>query len=194
MEIKEIYGEFPRLETERLILRKMTRGDAKDMFAYGSDEAVSRYVTWDTHRSMEDTLGFIAFVQQRYKEGEVAPWAIEYKANGRMIGTVDFVFWRPDHQLAEIGYVLNQAYWGKGIMTEAAGELMRLGFEKMDLVRLQARCFVENPGSARVMEKLGMTYEGTQRKGMKAKGRHWDVKTYAILKEDYEKCWNNQGS
>lgn len=55
----------------------------------------------------------------------------------------------------------------------------------MDLVRIQARCFVENIASQRVMEKAGMTYEGTHRKGMCAKNRFWDIKMYAILKEDF---------
>ena len=186
MEIEEIYGDLPRLETERLILRKVTREDAEDIFAYGSDEEVSRYVTWDTHQSMEDSLGFISFIEQQYANKSIAPWAIEFKEDGRMVGTVDFVLWRPKHQLAEMGYVLNKEYWGRGIMTEAAGELVRFGFTQMDLVRIQARCFVENPGSSRVMEKIGMSYEGLMRKGMKAKGRHWDLKTYAILKEDFE--------
>ena len=187
METKEIYGDLPRMETERLVLRRVTDRDADDMFAYGSDEDVSRYVTWDIHRTLKDTKEFIAFIERQYENGDVAPWAVEYKENGRMIGTVDFVIWRPQHHLAELGYVLNKAYWGKGIMTEAAGELMRFGFEKMDLVRIQARCFAENAGSERVMKKLGMTYEGTQRKAMKVKGRHWDLKTYAILREDYER-------
>lgn len=186
MEIKEIYGNLPQLQTERLLLRKITMQDAEDMFAYASDEDVSRYVTWDTHQTIEDSKGFIHFIEQQYDNGALAPWAIEDRESDRMIGTVDFVIWKPQHQLAEIGYVLNKDYWGKGLMTEAAGELLRFGFMEMDLVRVQARCFAENIGSGRVMEKIGMTYEGTQRKAAKIKGTHWDLRTFAILKEEYE--------
>ncbi|MFC7679290.1 GNAT family N-acetyltransferase [Paenibacillus sp. GCM10028914] len=186
MEIEEIYGEPPRFETERLILRKVTMQDAEDMFAYASNDDVSRYVPWETHRTIEDSRGFISFIEQRYDNKAVSPWGIEYKENGRMIGTIDFVLWQPMHQVAELGYVLGKDYWGKGLMSEAAGELLRFGFAKMDLVRIQARCIAENIGSQRVMEKIGMTFEGIQRKGMKNKGIHCDIKTYAILKEDYE--------
>lgn len=185
MEIKDIYGNLPRLETERLILRKVAQRDADAMFAYASNDEVTRYVTWKTHQSREESSGYIATAEQRYEAGEIAPWAIEFKENGNMIGTVDFVAWRPEHQWAELGYVLSPEYWGKGIITEAAGELMRLGFEEMGLVRVQARCFKENGASERVMQKLGMTYEGTLRKMMAFKGRHWDLKMYSILKEEY---------
>jgi [ribosomal protein S5]-alanine N-acetyltransferase len=72
-----------------------------------------------------------------------------------------------------------------GITTEAANELIRFGFDHMELVRIQARCFIKNTGSERVMEKLGMTFEGIVRKGMFAKGKHQDLKLYSILKEEF---------
>lgn len=64
--------------------------------------------------------------------------------------------------------------------------MLKLGFGQMELVRIQARCITENIGSQRVMEKIGMSYEGTLRKGIKIKGQHWDLKLFSILKEDYE--------
>jgi [ribosomal protein S5]-alanine N-acetyltransferase len=185
MKVEEIYKDIPVLETERLILRKITLDDLEDMFEYGSDEEVSRYVTWDTHKTTNDTKDFIEFVLSKYEKGKVAPWGIELKETGKLIGTVDFVSWSPDHNNAEIGYVLSRAYWGMGITTEAAYELIRFGFEHMELVRIQARCFLKNIGSERVMEKLGMTFEGIVRKGMFAKGKHQDLKLYSILKEEF---------
>ncbi|MDZ5471392.1 GNAT family protein [Bacillus sp. 31A1R] len=185
MEIKDIYENLPTLETERLILRKITLEDVEDMFSYGSNEEVSKYVTWNTHQTLADSKGFIEFILNQYEQGKVAPWGIEYKENGQFIGTIDFVWWQPQQKTAEIGYVIHQDYWGKGITTEAAKALIQLGFEKMDLARIQARCFVENIGSERVMEKAGMSYEGTLRKGMFIKGKHQDLKMYAIIDEEY---------
>ena len=111
---------------------------------------------------------------------------IELKESGRLVGTVDFVWWKPEQQSAEIGYVLARDCWGQGLMTEVASALLKLGFGEMDLVRIQARCIEGNIGSQRVMEKIGMSYEGTLRKGIKTKGRHWDLKLYSILKDEYE--------
>lgn len=185
MNIEKIYSDLPILETERLILRKVTKEDIEDMYLYGSDEEVSKYVTWNTHETIADTKGFVEFVLNKYENKQVSPWGIEYKENRKFIGTIDFVWWQPNHKIAEIGYVISKDYWGKGLTTEVAKELVKFGFEEMDLVRVQARCDVENIASARVMEKVGMTFEGIIRKGIFVKGEHRDLKMYSILKEEF---------
>ncbi|MFD4706029.1 GNAT family N-acetyltransferase [Gottfriedia sp. NPDC058432] len=184
MQVEKIFSELPLLETERLILRKLSLNDIEEMFQYGSNEEVSKYVTWDTHKTLSDTRGFIELVINKYNNSQVAPWGIEYKGNGKLIGTVDYVWWDSKHKTAEIGYVISQDYWGKGITTEAVKEVIRFGFTEMDLVRIQARCFVENIGSSRVMEKTGMSFEGIIRQGMFVKGKHQDLKVYSILKDE----------
>lgn len=75
---------------------------------------------------------------------------------------------------------------GRGIVTEAAKAVIAFGFEEMDLVRIQAKCLIENVGSARVMEKVGMSYEGLIRKGLLVKGAHHDLKLYSILREEHK--------
>jgi ribosomal-protein-alanine N-acetyltransferase len=185
MEIESIFGNLPVIETKRLILRKITVEDAEDMFYYGSNDEVSKHVTWHTHQSLSDTKEFIDFILKKYENKELSPWGIELKENGKFIGTIDFVSWQPKHNSAEIGYAISHDYWGKGIMTEAVKAVIKFGFEHMDLVRIQARCFVENIGSARVMEKSGMSFEGITRKGFFAKEKHHDLKTYSILKEEF---------
>ncbi|MFT8322057.1 MAG: GNAT family protein [Bacillus sp. (in: firmicutes)] len=185
MKIEEIYGDLPTLETERLILRKLTPADLEDMYVYGSNPDVTKYVTWDTHQTVSDTNGFLQFILSQYEKKQIAPWGMEYKENSRIIGTIDFVWWHPDQYRAEIGYALSQEYWGKGIMTEAAKEVVQFGFEKMGLTRIQAKCFTENTGSARVMEKAGMTFEGIMRKGIFVKGESLDLKVYSVLKEEF---------
>ncbi len=185
MRVDKIFGDLPLLETERLILRKVTLEDIEDMHQYGSDEEVSKYVTWNTHETISDTKDFVEFVLTKYENKQVSPWGIVYKENGKFIGTIDFVWWQPNHKTAEIGYVISKEYWGKGLTTEVAKEIIKFGFEEMDLVRIQARCDVDNIGSARVMEKAGMSFEGIIRKGIFVKGKHRDIKMYSILKEEF---------
>lgn len=79
MVIGDIYKNLPTLETERLLLRKVTLADTAAMFSYASNEDVAKYVTWDVHRSMSDTERFINFVLNRYNNEEIAPWGIEDK-------------------------------------------------------------------------------------------------------------------
>jgi ribosomal-protein-alanine N-acetyltransferase len=186
MEIEDIYGDLPTIETERLRLRKFHKDDAAAIYDYASNEQVTKYVLWETHQSIKDSEAFLAFALNKYDERDVSPWAIELKRNERMIGTVDFVWWKPKDKTAELGYVLSEPYWGQGIMTEAVNALVEFGFNNMELERIQAKCIAENLSSARVMEKAGLIYEGTHRRAIYVKGAHRDFKVYAIIREDYE--------
>ncbi|MFC4559799.1 GNAT family N-acetyltransferase [Virgibacillus kekensis] len=186
MKIEAIFSDLPILETERLILRKVTSGDAEEMYIYGANPEVSRYVSWNTHSSIADTREFIGFILKQYKNSQLAPWGIEHKESGQFIGTINFLSWNPRHKTAEIGYVLAKKYWGQGLTTEAANAVIRFGFENMELVRVQAKCLVKNIGSQRVMEKSGMSYEGRIRKGMFVKGEHIDLNLYSILREEFK--------
>lgn len=185
MEIHDIYGDLPILETERLIFRKINLKDTKDMYAYCSNPEVAKYVTWHAHRSVTNTKEFIKYIMDQYELKKVAPWGMEFKENGQLIGTIDFVWWQPKNRAAEIGYVLHPDYWGKGIMAEACRKLVSFGFTQMDLIRIQARCVKENIASEKVMQKAGMTFEGTIRKGILLKGKHQDIQLYSILREEY---------
>lgn len=185
MKVVEVFGDLPKLETERLFLRKLRNDDAADIYYYGSNEQVTKYVTWDTYTSIKDAMSFIQFAENRYKEKQFAPWGIVLKDTNKLIGTIDFVSWQPEHKTAEIGYVISEDYWGQGIATEAVKKVIEYGFLNKDIVRIQAFCFVKNIGSARVMEKSGMTFEGILRKKLFIKGIHRDVKVYSILKEEF---------
>jgi [ribosomal protein S5]-alanine N-acetyltransferase len=73
MDIEKIYGNLPTLETERLLLRNITLDDVEAMFSYASNDEVTKYVTWDTHRSLADTKQYIEFVLSRYENKQIAP-------------------------------------------------------------------------------------------------------------------------
>jgi len=179
------------LETERMILRKITRDDLQDMFAYCSDPRMTDYVTWPTHTNPDETMNFIEFVENLYMNGEVAPLGIEDKQSHKLIGTCGFVNWNMNHARAEIGYAIASQYWGQGYMTEAVKAMIRFGFDHK-LVRIEARCHPDNIASARVMEKCGMSYEGILRKHLFAKGKFEDVKMYSIINEELIKKMENE--
>ncbi|MBT2692500.1 GNAT family protein [Bacillus sp. ISL-55] len=184
MRIEDIYENLPQLETERLILRKISLEDIDDIHTYASNPEVSKYVFWEAHKTRAATEEYVKMILALYEEGKIAPWGIHYKEDNKLIGTVDFVSWQPQHKTAEIGYALSMDYWGRGIATEAAKELIRFGMKEMKLVRIQAKALVANKGSERVMEKAGMNFEGILRKFIFIKGAHYDVKMYSIIRED----------
>ena len=177
---------MPTLESDRIVLRRITKDDADDMFAYGCDQDVSRFTTWDFHRTIEDTLKYINFVLTKYENNEPTDWGIVDKKDGKLVGTVGFVYVNSNHFRAEIGYVLSKKYWGQGIMTEAVQEIIGFGFQKLSLNRIEARAEVRNIGSWRVMEKVNMKFEGILRQHLFAKGEFRDLKLYSILADDYK--------
>lgn len=184
MRIEDIFGDLPMLETERTILRKLKIEDLYDMYKYCSDETVSEYTTWYSHQSLDDTKVFIEFILKAYSNNEVAPWGVEDKNTKRLIGTCGFVYWNTTHSRAELGYALSRELWNKGIMSEIVRRIIDFGFKEMNLVRIEARCHPNNIGSARVMEKSGMTFEGILRKHLFAKDQYQDVKMYSIVKDE----------
>lgn len=185
MFISDVFGNLPALETERLILRKLRPEDDRDVFDYASNPEVSKQVVWDTHESIEDSRSFIAAVMELYENGEVATWGIEHRESGKLIGTAGFAYWNIPHARAEIGYALGERYWGRGYMTEAARAMLDFGFNTMGLNRIEARCELENRGSERVMEKIGMSLEGVIRQHMYVKGSYRDLKLYSILRSEW---------
>lgn len=176
--------EIKKIETERLILRKLCLNDANHMFQYTSNPEVSKYTTWHEHKSLEDTTSFLKRILTDYENQKGMTWGIENKENGKLIGTCDFVTWIPELKRAEIGYALSREYWNKGYMTEVVKALILFGFTEMELVRIEAKCRVENIGSAKVMEKSGMKFEGILRKYLLSKGQFYDVKMHSIIKEE----------
>lgn len=184
--VEEVFGKLPALETARLVLRRVRLGDAEDVFAYASDPGVARYLSWETHRSVEDSREFLHSVLERYRRGEPASWGIVYKASGQLVGTggFDAGLW-PEHARAEVGCVVSGEVSGLGLGTEALRAMISFGFKELGLNRIEARCVSGNTASVRIMEKSGMTHEGTAREKEFAKGEFRDVESYAILRREY---------
>lgn len=174
----------PTLETERLILRPLKMRDAQDMYAYAQDPEVSRHVLWEAHKSLRDTRAFLRSAKRQYRSGFPGSCAIEWKASGRMIGTIGFMWINRDYRSAEVGYSLSRDYWNQGIMTEALRAVIAYGFNTLALNRIEAQHECDNPASGKVMENAGMRLEGTLRQRLRNKGRYVDVKLYAILRDD----------
>lgn len=191
--LKEKMNPLPVLTGERIVLRKMEGRDAAGVFAVASDPAVSRFVSWEPHTSVEQSEAFIASELKRAQEGERWSWAITEKERNTFIG---FILLCPakTQPRSEVGYWLGKPYWGKGYMTEALKLLIKLSFEELGLNRVQATHSTLNPASGRVMTKAGMTYEATLRQYIIIKGVPHDACMYSILREEYfgekqrEKC------
>ena len=154
------------------------------MYEYSRDENVTRYLRWFSHPSPQHTKNYIQYLQGEYRKGSCFDWAVVEKKSGKMIGTCGFVSFDTENASAEVGYVLNRAFWGKGYTPEALRRVLTFGFQTLSLHRITARYMEENIKSSRVMEKCGMTFEGFERKAVLIKGRFETVGVYSILQNE----------
>ena len=172
------------IETERLILRKFTLADAPAMYErWASDPEVTKYLTWQPHRSVEDTRAILSAWIPEYDKDDYYQWAIELKSVG-IIGSIAVVNIHESVKEAELGYCIGRAYWGKGIMPEAVKAVINFLFDEAGFRRVMAKHDTANPNSGRVMEKAGMRYEGTLRGAGYNNRGIIDIVVRAILRED----------
>lgn len=191
MQFIRIEGEkemgFPKLETERLLLRELTLLDAEAMFRYFSKESVIRYFGMDSFENIEQAKTTIQTFKNRYEEGSVFRWGIEKKGSGQLIGTCGFHLINNHHKRAEIGYELDDTYWEKGYASEALQAILTYGFESLQLIRIAAVVYVENKASQKLLKKAGFQEEGLLRKHMIQNGVAHDTILYSLLKEEWQK-------
>lgn len=175
----------PTLTTNRLILRPIEIVDADAIFSYAKNPNVSRYTLWEPHRSLEDSLEYIKdYIFDYYSKGVPEPLGIALKENPqKIIGTVGCFWTSKQGKAMELAYAIGEEYWGKGLVAEASQAVIDYCFKEFSLKRIQARCKAENKPSARVMEKIGMTYEGTLKSAVLHRDRFWDMCYYAKVVE-----------
>ncbi len=175
----------PTLTTNRLILRPIELHDAQAIFDYAKNPNVSLYTLWEPHQSVQDSLGYIRdYIFDSYSKGMPEPFGIAFKENPqRIIGTVGCFWTSKAAKAMELAYAIGEEHWGMGLVAEASQAVMDYCFKEFSLKRIQARCKSENKPSARVMEKVGMTYEGTLKAATFHRGRYWDMCYYSKVIE-----------
>ncbi|AXR73395.1 MULTISPECIES: GNAT family N-acetyltransferase [Auritidibacter] len=174
------------IATSRLIIRPFTPADEDDMFDFESRDDVARYL-FNEPRTREDNAEELAKRVTQAKlenDGDTLLLAVDY--NGTVIGYVLLTLLSRDNSQGEFGYVLHPEHQGKGLASEAAVEMLRLGFETLNLHRIIGRCDPRNDASARLMERLGLRKEAHFRELEIFKGEWGDELTFAMLKDEWD--------
>ena len=148
-------------ETERLILRHWKDSDAESLYEYAKDPDVGPAAGWPAHQSVEESLGVIRTV---FNQPEA--YAVCLKGGGRAVGAVALhLKGRTDmtdrDDECELGYWLGKPFWGRGIIPEAAREMLRHAFEDLGMRKVWCGYYDGNRKSKRVQEKLGFRYVRT---------------------------------
>lgn len=177
------------ITTDRLVLRPFTPGDLHALHDYESLPEVARYLYWDqrdldaTRTALEKRITRLALAE----EGDAIDLAITLRHTGDLIGSCVLIWTSKEHRQGEIGYIVNPKAHGNGYAAEAAREMVRLGFDQLDLHRIVGRLDGRNTASARVLEKLGMRREAHLVQNEIVKGEWTDEVIYAMLAEEWKR-------
>lgn len=148
------------LETDRLILRRLTPADLDDLWALYCDPEITRFIP-DAPRSRDEAREELEWHQNGHPHRpELGLWATIHKAGGQFVGRCGLLPWQIDGvDEVEVAYTIAHAYWGQGLATEAALAIRDYAFQRLGLSRLVCLIDGENRASARVAEKMGMAFE-----------------------------------
>lgn len=175
------------IRTARLVLRRFKLTDASEIQRLAGDSSVaSMMLNMPNPYENGAVTRWIINQKEDLKLGLAVNFAIVHRNNNCLMGAIGLAIHK-DFERAMLTYWLGKPYWGCGYCTEAAQAVLRYGFEDLELNRIYGHHFKRNPASGRVMQKIGMSYEGCQRQHVKKWGAFQDVETYGILREDYEK-------
>jgi len=176
----------PTLETARLLLRPFTLADAPEVQRLAGERDIASTTLNIPHPYADGQAeAWIARQAENFAAGRFVNFAVVRRADTALIGAIGLGI-NADHDYAELGYWIGKPYWGQGYASEGAAAVLGYGFTQLGLHRIFAEHFTRNPASGRVMQKIGMTYEGHLRGHTKKWGVYEDLEVYGILQADWQ--------
>ena len=173
---------FPKLKTERLLMRQVNANDAETLLALRSNDEVMKYIPRPYLKNKEDALELIAMFDDKIENGIGINWGITFlNKPEQIIGIIGHYRMKPEHYRAEVGYMLFPEYNGKGIVSEALQKVVDYGFNEMKLHSIEAILDPENLASERVLLKNGFVKEGHLLENEYYEGRFLDSMIYSKL-------------
>ncbi|WP_214484602.1 GNAT family protein [Bacillus sp. SM2101] len=174
-----------KLETERLLLRPLTTDDSGRIEEMAGDFEVAKSTLNIPHPYPEGSaVQFIESILNAEKNNKIVMFGITEKEANRLIGLININL-SESFSRGELAYWVGKEYWGKGYGTEASKALLEYGFNHLHLNKIFAASFTSNPGSWRIMEKIGLKYEGTLKQHVARFGQFYDLAYYGLLKEEF---------
>lgn len=180
-------GEPYPIETERLTLRAFTEDDLDALHAIQSKPELTTYLYWEP-RSRDEVRKVLSRRAGRsfdevYQKGLAL--AVVVRDGDTLIGDVSLTVLNRDHEQGEVGFVLDPDQQGRGYGREAAAAMLGLGFDDLQLHRIEGRCDPRNVPSWRLLERLGMRREAHFRENEIFKGEWGDEYVYALLASEW---------
>lgn len=181
------YVPMKQLRTERLVLRKLREEDTAAYFErLGGSKAVTRYMLFQTHRDLSESVASIEKTLRRYEAGKCYRWGITRTEDDSLIGVIDLLKFDEEHNTCSFAYMLGEEFWGRGYGTEALRAALGFAFTELKVDAVEADHFAENAASGAVMRKVGMTYQGTVKEKYEKNGVRYDAPQYRITAAEWQ--------
>ena len=177
------FSPFPELKTDRLLLRRLQKTDAREMFFLRSDENVLRYLGREPAKTIAEVEDFIDKINKNIDENESVLWGISLRNEPSIIiGTICLWNFNRDHYRVEIGYLLHPDHWRKGIMKEAIHLVLDYGFDTLGVHSIEAMLSPQNVASVAVLESTGFVKEAHLKESFYFRGQFSDTAIYSRLR------------
>ncbi|KAA0549938.1 GNAT family N-acetyltransferase [Bacillus sp. BGMRC 2118] len=183
--MKSLFDTFPVLTTDRLQLRRITLEDKENVFAYFSDDLVTRYFGIDNFTKMEEAEAIINAFNNGFEQKQAIRWGIALKETDELIGSIGFHNISKNNARVEVGYEITRKEWNKGYATEALKAVINFLFNDACFNRIGATIRPENEASKQLVRKLGFQEEGTLQDYQFTRGNFHDLMMFSLLKKNY---------
>jgi len=149
------FNSLTPVNTKRLALRQSTKKDCKSVFNLRSNPLVIQYIKRPPAKNMEEAIAFIEKITRNIAQGKSLYWAIAFKEDPQMIGSICLWNFSEDRKTAELGYDLLPEYHQQGIMSESVEAILKFGFEELQLQYIEAYTHRDNLASINLLLKMG---------------------------------------
>jgi len=177
------FNPFPVIETDRLLLRRVTNDDANAVFELRSNPESMKFIPRPLLKNTKEALELIAEIDSKIETNIGINWAITLKDNPKLLGIIGYYRTQPENYRSEIGYILLPEFHGKGIVSEALNRLIKYGFEDLKLHSIEAIIDPENFASEKVLQKCGFIKEAHFKESDYYGGRFRDKVIYSLLEK-----------
>jgi ribosomal-protein-alanine N-acetyltransferase len=192
VEVPIVDPEDITLKTNRLVLRPLSEDDAQSIYENVKENDIAKWlIRLPQPYPSDGAIKFIRKSEENMKKGMSYELAVRLKSNNELIGVMSFCEVDKKNKNAEIGYWVTKKYWNMGYATEAGKRLLEFGYNVLNLERIFAKCVPENAPSKKVLEKIGMKYEGNFRHEFFREGKFIDMMYFGIIREDWKEVNKN---
>ncbi len=181
------FHPFINLETERLLLRRISDDDVNEILELRGNPETMKYIPRPVATTVEEALAHIKMINDKIEANEGINWAITIKGNPKLIGVIGHYRIQPENHRCEIGYMILPQYNGQGLVTEAVKAVVAYGFDNLQMHSIEAVIDPNNIASERVLQKNGFIKEAQILENELWDGKFWDTVIYSLLKRNFKR-------